>query len=463
VKQSAQYIEDRFQVTNNVLVTLGLRSESFTNYNGDGKAYVEQKNQIAPRLAASWDVNGDASLKVFGTLGRYHLQMPNNVAIRGAGSSLNTATYYTYTGVNPTTGAPTGLVAISPVTSANNEFGQAVDPEEVAAKNMKPHYQDEWTMGFEKAWTPNYNIGGKYTFRKLKSSIDDFCDDRPFFAWAARNGVNATGFGFRCALFNPGEDNTFTIDLNGDGKKENIFLSAKDLGYPKIKREYQALDFFLEHPLRDGWYGKINYTWSKSSGNTEGQLLSDIGQADVATTQVFDYPEIMINADGRLPNDRKHQIKIYGYKELNTEWGLGANGLAASGRPKNCIGNLSTTPAGASATGPIYPNNPYGTNDATAYGSAFFYCNNQPSPRGSMGELPWDLRLDLSANYKPSYVKGLQFKATVFNVFNRQVVTAIEERRHARGSTVIQSIYQVPLAMTAPRSFLFMVQYDFKP
>jgi hypothetical protein len=123
VKQSAQYIEDRFQITKNVLLSLGLRNEQFSNYNGDGIVYVEQKTQIAPRLGASWDFHGDSSLKLFGALGRYHLQLPTNVAVRGAGSSLNTQHFFTYTGVDAITGAPTGLVAISPLFSANNELG----------------------------------------------------------------------------------------------------------------------------------------------------------------------------------------------------------------------------------------------------------------------------------------------------------------------------------------------------
>jgi len=46
-------------------------------------------------------------------------------------------------------------------------------------------------------------------------------------------------------------------------------------------------------------------------GNTEGQTLSDTvtAQADVAATQTWDYPELMVGSNGFLPNDRKHQFK----------------------------------------------------------------------------------------------------------------------------------------------------------
>src|SRR5690606_11451819 len=87
VKQYAYYLEDRWQINDRWLLTLGLRNESFENYNADGVVYVEQKNQWAPRIGASWDVHGDSSLKVFANAGRYHLAMPNNVARRAAAGS----------------------------------------------------------------------------------------------------------------------------------------------------------------------------------------------------------------------------------------------------------------------------------------------------------------------------------------------------------------------------------------
>ena len=78
------HIEDRWQITDNILLSLGLRNDGFTNYNSNGEAYVEQKNNWAPRLGFSWDVNGDSTFKVFGNMGRYHLALPNNVSVRGS-------------------------------------------------------------------------------------------------------------------------------------------------------------------------------------------------------------------------------------------------------------------------------------------------------------------------------------------------------------------------------------------
>ena len=186
--------------------------------------------------------------------------------------------------------------------------------------------------------------------------------------------------GYNCALFNPGIANTFNIDMNGDGTLEKIALSAADLGMPEINRKYIALDLFAEHPFDGKWWGKMTYTWSRNTGNMEGQLLSDIGQGDVATTQAWDFPEFAVNAQGRLPNDRKHQVKLFGYYQATPEWGFGGNLLLASGRPKNCIGNAPST------TGDFFTNG--AITNYSHYNSAYFFCNGVASPRGSAGNLP---------------------------------------------------------------------------
>ncbi len=452
--QDAQYLEDRYQATKDVLLTFGLRRESFTNQNGDRKTFLEMKNQYNPRFAASWDVYGDSSLKVFGSAGRYSVPIPTHITVRGAGRSTYTDQYFTYTGVDEN-GAPTGLVQLTEPQSGNNEFGQEKDLKTLAALDMKPSYQDEITIGFERAWSPEFNFGARATYRKLKSTIDDFCDVRPFERWAEANGVEITNplWGNTCQTFNPGEDNSFYVDFVGGGQNDTlVHLTAEEQGFGKPKRTYAALDMFVEHPLRNGWYGRINYTLSRNAGNTEGQVRSDNGQADVAVTSTWDYPELMQGAYGRLPNDRRHQIKAYGFYEITPEWGIGANLLLASGRPRSCIG----TEPNPSATGsPGYTNQTFYCGGATR-------AQNVIIPRGTLGDLPWDKRLDLSLEYKPQVVKGLSLKMDVFNVTDTQVVTSVSEARNVRGNTRIASTYESPLSYSTPRSVRFTAAYDYK-
>jgi len=451
--QDAQYLEDRWQVTKDVLVTAGVRREGFYNANQDNTKYIEMKNQLAPRVNAAWDVNGDGSFKVFGSVGRYTIQIPTMVALRGANGSVYTNQYYAYDGTDAN-GQPTGLSQLTGVLSSNNEFGQAKDPKTVAAQDMKPAFQDELTLGMERQLNANYNFGAKLTYRKLRSTIDDTCDGRPFDAYAARNGINATNYaGFGCATFNPGEDNDFLVDYAGNGTYTKVHLTAAELGFDKPKRTYAALDFFLEHPYRNGWYAKVNYTLGRNKGNTEGQTLSDTAtaQGDVAATQTWDYPELMVGSDGLLPNDRKHQIKAYGFYDVTPEITAGANLLLASGRPRSCSG-----------TNPITSVPGYGYN----YQSASHYCfgatgaQNVLTERGSLGRLPWEKTLDLNLVYKPVFVKGLSLRMDVYNVFNSQTVQKVNERYNTNNARY--ALYEMGTYFTAPRAAKFTAEYNVK-
>jgi len=447
--QSAQYIEDRWKITKDLLVTAGLRNESFTNKNGDGATFLESKNFLSPRFAAAWDVNGDASMKLYGSLGRYSLQIPTHVAVRGASRSTYTTQYFAYTGIDQVTGLPTGKTAMGTADSANNEYGQAKDVQAVSAQGIKPTYQDEMTLGIEKALTQGIMGGAKVTYRTLRATIDDMCDSRAFYNYADAHGINTDNYSYTCASFNPGRDNTFSVGYAGDDQPHTtVHLTAAELGFPKAKRTYLALDFYLEHAFRDGWYGKLTYTWSRSRGNTEGQTRSDNAQTDVAATSTWDLPELMEGSYGNLPNDRTHQIKAYGFYQVTPELMLGANALLESGRPRSCFGNYP----GATTADDVY-----------YYNSVNFYCNGKLTQRGSLGRTPWTYKLDLNAAYKPASVKGLSLRVDVFNVFNTIKPTRYDEIREPnRGDLVtVSPTYGREAAYTEPRSVRLSVNYDF--
>jgi hypothetical protein len=480
--QDAQYIEDKWQVTKNLLVVAGIRSESFSNSNSDKVKYLEQKNQLTPRLSAVWDMNGDSTMKVFGSAGRYTVQMPTIVAIRGANGSLNTSQYYAYTGTD-SNGLPTGLTQLTTPLSANGEFGQAKDPTSLSSTNLKPSYQDELTLGFEKQFSPSLNFGAKVTYRKLRNTIDDFCDGRPFKRYALDNKIatsNDATFDpedpgtaypyFSCASFNPGYDQDFLIDYMGNGKYTKVHLTAKAMGFEKASRVYEALDLFAEHPLRNGWYGKINYTLGRSTGNTEGQTNSGLntGQADVAATITWDYAELMKYSNGLLPNDRKHQIKAFGYWELTPEWTVGGNLAVQSGRPKGCLGQ---NPDAYSAPdwqqvgiSPDYGVEHYcfgvGTPKTATAPATPSYVHNVPAPAGTMGRLPWTKTLDLNVVYRPSILKDLSLKMDVFNVLNSQDVLKLNEQYNSGGN--ISTTFGAVNSFSAPRSVKFSAEFNHK-
>lgn len=460
VNSTAYYIEDSWSITDDFIGYLGLRWDSFENLNGNGETYVEIKNQFAPRLGASWDVYGDSSLKIFANAGRYALPLTANVAIRGASASLYAESYFTYTGIDAVTGAPTGLTPIlNPsngelVRYLNNEFGADKDPRTIAQEDLDPMYQDEYILGFQKQLTSNFSLGLRATYRDLKAAIDDQCDYRPIFEWAEENGYEINDVNPRfpyCRLYNPGRDAVFNMDVDGDGTLERIPVDADVLG-PDVKRTYTAAELFWQGSW-DRFFVQGSYTYSKSKGNTEGGVKSDIGQDATGTTQDFDYPELAIGSDGYLPNDRRHSLKLFGSYDITDEWTVGANLLVQSGRPINCFGFL-------------------GGYDTSRYGNSYFSCDAEDPdpdtadngstivPRGSAGRTPWVRTLDLNVAYRPSYVDGLQFKVDVFNVFNSRSATIVDEDGEDSSGFPAPETYRHATAYQLPRSVRFMVQYD---
>ncbi len=449
--QDSEYIQDNWQVNKKLTLTYGLRNEGFTGENGEHATYLKSKNFISPRLAGAYDMFGDSTFKLVGTLGRYSIQTPTHVAVRGAGVSTYLWTYYAYTGVDPATGVPTGLTAITPTYSPDGENGQPKDANTIAPTNIKPSYQDELRLGFEKALSAKWVGGMTMTYRKLKNTLDDYCGTA-LQDYADAHGIDSsawTGAG-GCVLMNPGRNNSYLVDYGNTKTYTNVTLTPALVGFPeKPKRTFLALDFSLEHPFADGWYGRVTYTWSRNKGNTEGQTKSDLGQTDVSVTETWDFPALMDKAYGYLPSDRTHQIHAFGYYQATPEIMVGANLTAQSGRPKNCLGN--------------YPDP---NQDIYGGTSAFFYCNvggtQVATPRGSQGRLPWDHSLDLNVMYTPSQFKGLTLRADVFNVLNHQSVLAIDETHEAGGDpAAILPTYGQPLAYSTPRYVKFTVEYKF--
>ena len=505
VKQHAYYIEDTWNITDNFIAYIGGRWDTFQNINGQGATYVKINNQFAPRLGFSWDVFGDSTFKVFGNAGRYALPLTPSVAVRGASASLFTQQNFRPAGgasdfiIDPLTGAPTNAVRAGSFRFLNSEDGNPKDADTIASKNLKPMYQDEFILGFQKQLTDNFSLGARTVFRELKAAIDDNCDytavlkaggftygynaDAEYTWWFDEDGnaAHLPGSAFPyCRMFNPGEDAVFVTDFLGDGNKRTVTVPGELLS-PKAKRTYQALEVFFEGSW-DKWFLQGSYTYAKSKGNTEGGVKSDIGQSDTNVTQDFDYLALTTDTYGYLPNDRRHSFKLFGNYELTDEFSIGFNALIQSGRPKNCLGVLDLDPRQplrdangniiidpTDNNGDTVPDNPYHY-IPHPYGSSFMRCSvsgdarnedSVPVPRGTKGRLPWTQQYDLNFAYKPNWAKGLQFKVDIFNVLNTQKTTSIIETAEDPATGAASPTYALPASLQQPRSVRLMVQYDF--
>ncbi|MFC4763411.1 TonB-dependent receptor [Dyella koreensis] len=460
VNQKSWYLEDRWQVSDKLMLYGGIRNDNFNNKNGNGQTFVKQDNIWQPRLGFSWDVLGDSSFKVFGSAGRYSLPMAANVALRAA-----TASYYVeydslYSGVNPD-GSPilVGDRGGEGIYVSNGEDGSTPDPKSVSSKGLKPYVQDEYILGFQKtlrsdvSFFDNWTVGAKATYRKLRNSIDDTCDSRPLFALAQDKGLDGawddewtvpSGMP-GCWIFNPGSALKLTTSLDGSSKKFDVTIPGNQLG-PAAKRSYQGIELKAEKTT-DKYYVNASYTWSRSYGNTEGLVKSNNGQDDTGTTADFDFPEIMTGANGYLPNDRRHSFKLYGGYKFTPEWSAGLNMLVQSGTPISCYGG------GGGTLGTHY-----------GYGAQFHVCNGKVSPEGGEGRTPWTWTVSPNVAYQPSWAKGLTMQLSVINLFNNDKPVFVYEQYEtisAAGARTAYTNYKLPKYFNTPRYARFQVQYDF--
>ncbi len=486
-RQKAQYVEDKWQVTPNLLLDLGLRNDQFKNTGPGGVAYVKETSpQWAPRLGFSWDVFGDSTFKVFGNAGRYYLALPAGLAARNSAfGSINGTIVYTYSGMTPT-GIPTGLAAL-PITnqapgtpagyfSSDGENGVPGNIKDYASTNLKPQYQDEYVLGFQKMLGDTGLVWGEQaTFEKAGNLVDD--------TDVCVEGYSGCADGNAIAgLVNPGKTNYIPqpggpITWNPNTGNGVYTQGQPFIGFPKPSRRYYALDSYLQHTWDGKWFGKIDYLFSKSYGSTEGPTDTPIGQItnqrnggfSGSTTAQWDFPDLMAYANGEQANSHRHTIKAFGSYAVTPEWTLSGTFIMQSGAPNVCLSGFGNTIFADAYNGP-YQHFCGGVPSAMSatgvgYGGA-------GSPPGTSGHTPWTHQLNLSVTYTPDWAnKHLTLQAEVHNVFNEQNATlyytqyAIGNGGGASGNNsgtfLYNPVYHTAASTEAPRYMEFNVKYDF--
>jgi hypothetical protein len=334
--------------------------------------------------------------------------------------------------------------------------GTAGDLRGEVDQDMDPVYQDELMLGFQSMIDDKWSWGVRGIYRKLNNAIGDMeitstgivCDGEP------------VGAGF--VMGNPGEPLTLLSDTNCDGENDALVTidtgSAGwamfdedgnyigDVGYPKPKRDYKALEFMIDRAWDDRWSFNATYTLSFSKGNTEGPVNSDTNFADAGRTEAFDNPWVNFGGVGYLPNDRRHQIKLRGAYAIGDSWEVGASLAVRSGRPISAFGS----------------GNPF---DETVFDS-FFIFNTETEEwelhkRGDEGRTPWLYDLGANVTYRHSFsVADLKVKLQVNNLLNQQRATEVDE---FLGSVPMEpdSEYGIGTGYQAPRSALLTVKLDF--
>jgi len=270
-------------------------------------------DKIAPRVGFTYDVFGDAGLKVFGSFGLYYDVMKLDSALSRYGARRWISDYYTlddWDWTKITNGNYPGTY----IHSYNHRTGGYENTE----PDMKPISQSEFSFGVEKKLMENFSGSVRVVYKHLIDTIEDV-------------GILNPAIGEVYMQANPGHG--ITLRLSEGGRFDDKYYRC-----PLPVRDYWGVNANLDKRFSDNWLGGISYTWSRLYGNYGGLASSDEwGRADPNRTGYYD--QWWLNYDkngneilGLLNTDRVHQFKLYGSYafDFGLTVGIVANGLSGT-------------------------------------------------------------------------------------------------------------------------------------
>jgi outer membrane receptor protein involved in Fe transport len=393
------FLQDSWSIANRVTLNLGVRYDVQSMYGGNGELALVLGNQLSPRVGAIIDPLANGRMKFFVNFARYYEQVPLNLLDRAfpperrfVGRRVAPNNAEGTNGCDPSTreGQRSGCSDFT-----RNEAGQLVPAEgrayvarvaessrnpnrlytggkvenEPVDPDLEPQSSDEYVVGGEYEVLANTRFGANYTHRDMNAVIEDMSRD---------------------------DGNTYFLGNPGSG-------FAKD--FPVAVRNYDAVTLYLNRTFADGWLAQASYTWSRLYGNYPGLFRPETGQLDPNILSDFDLINLLPNRSGLLPYDRTHSVKIFGAKEFNI-----SNQISAS---------LGMSYRGNSGT----PINFYGAHPDYGVDEAFVL------QRGTGGRTPWVNTIDsnLGVNYRVSKNQVVSLTVDVFNLFNFQTATRVDE------------------------------------
>jgi outer membrane receptor for Fe3+-dicitrate len=367
---TAFFARDSWKVMPNLTIDGGIRWERQQIKDRNNATVIDLTTNWAPRIGFIWDFAKNGRSKIYGSYGRYYESIPLDIDIRSFGGELGAFVY----NFDP---SQSNRIP-DPAARKSSLFGGSTEPTD---PNLRGQYLNEAMFGGEYEVAPNFSLSVKYVRRDLARVIEDFL-------------VPSEGNYF---VANPGE---------GTLGKEMAFYSGGTVAAPKATRVNDSVEFSARKHFSNNWQLLASYVWSKLEGNYDGTFQNSTGQLDPNINSAFDYADFLVNAQGKLSNDRVSQIKLDG----SYEFSHGAmNGL-----------NVALSTHWFSGT-PL-----------TAYGYSLAYANWEYylTPRGSLGTGPSDFETDIHANYPIKFGGNnrLNIVMNVFNLFNRQSITQYDQR-----------------------------------
>ncbi|HVZ23588.1 MAG TPA: TonB-dependent receptor [Vicinamibacterales bacterium] len=409
------FVQDSVRLGNKLTLNPGLRYEQEKLAGSIIKDFT-LKNNWAPRIGATYDINGDGRSKVYGNFGIYYARVPNDLAARAlsADDSTGLADYFD---ANLTQPVPAGVATIDPRTgkSITQHFSLLGVGADDVDPNAKLSYVREFVLGYERQVAPNTSVGLRWINRRIPRVLEDITDC-PMAAYFL-DATADVGCGNIYILTNP----TAASPVNAAAIA--AVPAFADVKFAQPVHKYDAVELTLDRRFSNRWQATASYRWSRLRGNFEGFYRDDNGQSDPGISSLYDFPtndptytsigvaqlgfegdiRNLNDENGILPLDRPHQGKLYGSYQFDWGLNLGLGWTVQSGKP---LTPLASNPA-YSNSGEI-PTGPRGSGIQTVDGFK------TRTPVQSLTSLQAAYDLKLGGNRKISLM------ADVFNLFNQK-------------------------------------------
>jgi hypothetical protein len=364
------YAQDSVKLGAGLTINGGIRWEGQDVRNRDGESAFKLKDNWAPRIGFIWDVARNSRSKLYANWGRFYESIPMDINIRAFGGEIQCIC----NNFDPSP-AVTAPATGAPRFSLLGGSAEKVDPD------LKGQYIDEVLTGFEYQMKSGVVFGAKYVHRNLGRVIEDFL-------------IPEQGEYF---IANPS---------TGIGAEMGFYDFVHTAPAPKPRRVENAFELTTQKRFSNNFQYIASVVFASLEGNYDGTFQSSTGQLDPNINSAFDYADFLVNADGKLSNDRDVQFKFFGSYQV----------------PKGPVNGLSV-----GLVAHWYSGTPL-----TAYGYSFPYQNWEYYlvPRGSLGNGPSDWETDLNLQYPIRFggTKRLNLIADFFNLFDRQEITQFDQR-----------------------------------
>ncbi len=284
------FVQDSWDAASWLTLNAGIRWDGQFIVGSDGNVAQRILGQWQPRLGAVIRPEHGAADKITASYGRFYqdLLMYASTLYHIAGATQQVIGYNHDPRTDPTGGRPVVNVV------------STIQPE---IEGMRGQAYDEFTLGYEREIVPGLVGGVRGVYRTLLDAIED---------------AEAPTGSKELILGNPGRTP----------------LSS----YPRPERTYAGLEFTVRRaPEANPWF-LFSYVLSRAAGNYPGLFNSDFDVRLPNANKSFDYVENLVNASGRLPNDRTHVVKLSASYRFDFDVTAGVFVLWESGTPLSEFG-----------------------------------------------------------------------------------------------------------------------------